>query len=329
MGYKAIRFVKRPETVITPDVFEEVELERVSLQEGEVRVRQTHMSLDPAMRGWMNATKSYIEPVKLGDVMRSNGLGEVVESRDDAMEVGAQVFGSFGWAQEAVVRGKHLTVVPAGLEPEAVLCVAGIPGLTAAYGLFDIGKPCAGETILITGAAGSVGSLVGQMAKASGLRVIGVSGSDEKRRWMEETLGFDRTLNYKSETLWKDLQEVTPDGIDVFFEHTGGPIQHMIIQRMNAFGRVVVCGMISDYNSKVPAPGPSLVFAITKRLTIQGFALPDHAAQFGVLRQRVLKYLMQGQLVYRAHVLEGLESAMEGINLLFSGGNKGKLMVRL
>ncbi len=330
MGYKAITLVKRPEGEITPDIFEVVEREVPELAEGQIHVRQTHMSLDPAMRGWMNDDRgSYLPPVEIGAVMRANGIGEVVASRFEGLSPGDRVWGGFGWAEEAVVHGATALPVPAGVDADAFMCVLAIPGLTAAYGLFEIGEPKAGETILITGAAGSVGTLVGQMAKAEGLRVIGVSGSDDKRRWMEETLGFDATLNYKDPNLYKALIAAAPDGIDVFFENTGGPIQSMAMTCMNPFGRVIVCGVISDYNKSTPSPGPSWVHLVRKRVKVQGFTLPDHAAKFPALQQRLIGYLQGGHIQYRAHTLEGLESAIEGINLLFSGGNNGKLMVAL
>lgn len=331
MSYKVIRLAKRPVGRITPDVFEVDQVDPAPLEEGQVRVRQTHMSLDPAMRGWMRADKgSYLPPVELGAVMRSSGVGEVTESRCDGVEVGATVWGSFGWAEQAVVDGEGLMPLPGGLDAEAILSVLAIPGLTAAYGLFEVGKPREGETIFITGGAGSVGAMVGQMALAEGLRVVGSSGSAEKRAWMVEELGYHAAVDYRDEDLAAAVAAATPDGVDIFFENTGGPIQHVIFNRMNAFGRVVVCGMISEYNAtSAPAPGPSWVNVVRKRLTIQGFTLPDHADQYGALSQRVLGYLMGGELQYRAHVLEGLESAIEGINLLFDGGNQGKLMVAL
>ncbi len=330
MQYQAVQLVKRPETTITPDVFKIVTLETPQLKDGQILIKQTYMSLDPAMRGWMSDDQeSYIPPVGLGEVMRSSGVGEVVESHNDHFPVGTKVSGMFGWTEYTVSNGKGLQRLPKGVSEEAVLCVLALPGVTAYQGLMNIGQPKAGETLLVSGAAGSVGSLVGQIAKAEGLRVIGSAGSDEKCRWLVTELGFDAAVNYKSETLKKDLAAAAPDGIDLFYENTGGPIQEAAFDQMNAHGRIVVCGVISDYNAKTPAAGPSWVNIVRKRLQIQGFAMPDHWDKIPELSKSVARYLQEGKIKYRAHVIDGLESAIAGINLLFSGGNKGKLMVRL
>jgi NADPH-dependent curcumin reductase CurA len=330
MQYKAIRLVKRPALEITPDVFEVVTLETPELDDGQMLLKQTHMSLDPAMRGWMNEDrKSYIPPVELGEIMRSSGVAEVVESRLEGFETGDRVVGLIGWTEYAVSNGQGLTKLPPGVSAEAVLCVLSLPGLTAWQGLMEIGKPQAGETLVVSGAAGSVGSIVGQLGKAEGLTVIGTAGSDDKCRWLEDELGFDRAINYKSDDLEKQLKEATPDGVDLYFENTGGPVQHIVFNRMNAHGRIVVCGMIADYNTANPAPGPNWVNIIKRRLTITGFAMPDHWDAVPGMMQQLAAYLAAGKLKYRAHKLEGLESAIEGINLLFTGGNTGKLMVEL
>lgn len=330
MKYKAIQLVKRPETVITPDIFKVVTLETPPLNQGEFLIKQTHMSLDPAMRGWMNNDRgSYIPPVELGEIMRSSGVGEVVESLNEKFPKGTTVSGMFGWTEYAVSDGLGIQPIPAGIDPEAVLCVLALPGITAYQGLMNIGKPKAGETLLVSGAAGSVGSIVGQIAKAEGLTVVGSAGSEEKCRWLTEELGFDAAVNYKSKRLFRDLLKAAPNGIDVFYENTGGPIQHAAFNHMNAYGRIVVCGVISDYNSAQPSPGPSWVNIVRKRLRIQGFTMPDYWDKFPELSNHVATYLLQGKIKYRAHVLEGLESAIDGINLLFTGGNMGKLMVKL
>lgn len=330
MQYKAIHLLKRPDIHITPDLFETVVLETPQLENGQILLRQTHMSLDPAMKGWMTAdTKSYIPPVELGEVMRSSGLAEVVESRNERFEVGARVVGMIGWTEYAVSNGSGLQLLPPGVPAEAVLCVLSLPGLTAYQGFMEMSSPKAGETLVVSGAAGSVGSMVGQIAKAEGLRVVGTAGSDEKCRWLEDELGFDKAINYKSADLTKTLKEATPDGVDIYFENTGGPIQHATFNRMNAHGRIIVCGMISDYNTDQPSAGPNWMNIIRRRLTIQGFAMPDHWDKVPEMSQKIAAYLSAGKIKYRAHKLHGLESAIEGINLLFTGGNTGKLMVVL
>ena len=330
MHYKAIKLIKRPGLNITPDVFDVVTEETPELNEGQVLIKQTAMSLAPAMKGWMSPdTESYIPPVELGSTMRSTGVGEVVGSLNDNIPVGTRLMGMTGWAEYLVSDGRGMQVVPDSISDEAVLCVLSLPGMTAYHGLMNVGKPKAGETLFVTGAAGSVGVIVGQIAKAEGLRVVGCAGSDEKCRWLESELGFDQAINYHSDNLSAELAAAMPDGIDVFFENTGGPVQLLAYERMNTFGRIVVCGLIADYSSAQPAPGPSWLRMIKKRLTIQGFAMPDHWDKSAELVKAVSTYLMKGQIQYKAHTLQGLESAIEGVNLLFTGGNMGKLMVKL
>lgn len=330
MKYKAIKLVKRPALKITPDVFETVILETPALDNGQILLKQTHMSLDPAMRGWMSADKgSYIPPVELGSVMRSSGVAEVVESKNDRFPVGTRVVGMIGWTEYAVSKGEGLQKLPPDIPAEAVLCVLALPGLTAYQGLMVIGKPKAGETLVVSGAAGSVGTMVGQIAKAEGLRVVGTAGTDDKCRWLEDELGFDKAINYKSDDLAQQLADATPNGVDIYFENTGGKVQHIVFGRMNAHGRIIVCGMIADYNTDKPSPGPNWLNIIRKRLTITGFTMPDHWDKVPEMMQKLSAYYAAGKLKYRAHKLQGLESAIEGINLLFTGGNTGKLMVLL
>ena len=330
MKYTAIRLVKRPDVHITPDLFETVKLDTPDLDDGQLLIRQTHMSLDPAMKGWMMEDRSsYVPPVELGDIMRSSGVGEVVESRNTKFAAGDRVWGMLGWTEYAVSDGEGLQKLPDGVPAEAVLCVLTLPGLTAYHGLMTVGKPQAGETLVVSGAAGSVGSLVGQIGKAEGLRVVGTAGTDEKCRWLEDELGFDAAINYKSDGLAKRLAAATPDGVDVYFENTGGEVQHVVFGLMNAHGRIVVCGMIADYNTTSPSPGPNWINIIRKRLTIRGFTMPDHWDKTPEYMAKLSAYLSAGKLKYRAHTLDGLESAIDGINLLFTGGNTGKLMVKL
>ena len=330
MQYKAIKLVKRPELSITPDLFETVTLETPDIEEGEILLKQTHMSLDPAMKGWMSADKeSYIPPVGLGEVMRSSGVAEVVESKNDQFPVGAKVVGMIGWTEYAVSTGEGLNLLPPDISAEVVLCVLALPGLTAYQGLMEIGKPKAGETLVVSGAAGSVGSMVGQIGVAEGLTVVGTAGSDEKCRWLEDELGFNKAINYKSDDLAKQIADATPNGVDLYFENTGGPVQHAVFWRMNAHGRVIVCGMIADYNTDKPSPGPNWLNVIRKRLTIQGFTMPDHWDNVPAMTEKLAAYYAAGQLKYRAHTLHGLESAIDGINLLFTGENTGKLLVEL
>ncbi|WP_351074919.1 NADP-dependent oxidoreductase [Shewanella sp. CAL98-MNA-CIBAN-0140] len=329
--YKAINLIARPQGgPIGPELFEVVEKPMPKVADGQFLVKQNCMSLDPAMFGWMSAdTESYIPPVALDEVMRSSGIGEIVESNHPGFKVGDRVMGMMGWQQYFLSNGAGLNKVTAPLPDEAILSVFALPGLTATQGLFNVGKPQKGETIVVSGAAGSVGSIVGQLAKADGLRVIGVVGSDEKADWIVNELGFDGAINYKTDDLAAKLAELTPDGVDVYFENTGGPIQHHVFAKMNAHGRIVVCGMIADYPKAVPDLAPSWIQVIKKRLIIQGFTMPDHFGDVPALLEKLTPYVMKGQIKHRAHVLNGLESAITGLNLFFTGDNKGKLIVKL
>lgn len=329
--YKAINLIARPSVgPIGPELFEVVEKTLPELQQGEVLLKQTYMSLDPAMFGWMSPdTGSYIPPVALGDVMRSSGVGEVVASNHDGFSVGDHLMGMFGWQEYIVTDGKGFNKVPPGVSDEMVLSVFALPGLTATQGLYGFGKPQSGETLVVTGAAGSVGSIVGQLAKADGLNVIGVVGSDEKAKWIVDDLGFDGAINYKTDDLGEKLGQLAPNGVDVYFENTGGEIQHHVFNSMNTHGRIVVCGMIADYAKKEPSLGPNWIPMIKKRLTVRGYAMPDHFGEIPELLNKLTPYVLGGKIQYRAHVLEGLESAITGLNMFFTGANQGKLMVKL
>lgn len=329
--YTAINLVARPSHgAVVPALFKVVKKEMPTIAEGKFLVKQNHMSLDPAMFGWMSPdTESYMPPVALGDVMRSSGIGEVVESKHPNFAVGDRVLGLMGWQEYYLTDGTGLNKVTAPLPDEAVLSIFSLPGSTATKGLYSIGKPQKGETLVVSGAAGSVGSIVGQLAKADGLTVIGIVGSDEKADWIVNELGFDGAINYKSDDLAGQLAKLTPQGIDVYFENTGGPIQHHVFARMNAHGRIAVCGLIADYQKEVPDLAPNWIPIIKKRLTVQGFTMPDHFGEIPALFEKLTPYVMKGQIKHRSHILEGLESAITGLNLFLTGENKGKLIVKL
>lgn len=330
MSYRSVKLIKRPELEITEDVFNIVTQDIPTPAEGEVLVKLSHLSLDPAMRGWMSPDEnSYISPVKLGDTMRASGIGEVVASNNEKFPVGARVMGLMGLTEYAISDGNGLNVIPKELPAEAILSVIALPGITAYHGVFEVLKPEAGQTLIVTAAAGSVGSLVGQMAKNLGLTVIGVAGSDEKCQWLTKELGFDHAINYKDADFIEQLTQATPNGIDLFFENTGGLAQGPIFERMNPHGRIAVCGLIADYQKAEPAPGPSWVGIIKRRLTIQGFTMPDHFHRIPEYGQALGAMLGKGELKYRAHVIEGIENATSRINLLFDGKNTGKLIVKL
>ena len=306
------------------------ELNIPEVKDGQVLIKQTHMSLDPAMLGWMSEDReSYIPPVELGEVMRSSGVGEVIESKNPDFTVGDKVMGMTGWREYVLSDGSGFNKLQPGVTEEMALCVFALPGLTATTGLYNFGHPKEGETIVVTGAAGSVGSMVGQLAKADGLRVIGVVGSDEKADWIVNELGFDGAINYKTDDIESKLAELTPDKVDIYFENTGGPIQHHVFNRMNAHGRIVVCGMIADYQADEPSSGPNWIPLIKKRITIRGFAMPDHWGELPQLLKKLTPYVQQGKIKYRAHAIDGLENAEKGLNMLFEGKNTGKMIVKL
>ncbi len=329
--YKSIILVARPDHgPLKPGLFEVVENDIPQAGPGEILLKQTHMSLDPAVRGFMDADKdSYIAPIAIGEVMRASGLGEVVESNNENFEVGDRVMGLIGWTEYYLGTGEGLRIVPKDMDAELALSVFALPGFTATQGLYGYTQPKKGDTLVVTAAAGSVGSLVGQMAKADGLTVIGVAGSSEKCHWLTDELGFDGAINYKVDDLSARLAELAPNGVDMYFENTGGPIQQHVIDHMNAHGKIIVCGMIADYNKPVWSPGPNWIPIIKKRLSIQGFAMTDHYAKIPALLEKLTPYVSDGKIKYRSHVIHGLEAAIEGLNLLFTGENKGKLIVEL
>ena len=330
-SYTSIQLSARPQPgPVSSDIFDVTSQSIPSAGPGQILIKQTHMSLDPAMFGWMNPDpESYIPPVKLGEVMRSSGLGEVIESNHPDFAVGDRVRGMTGWTEYILSTGEGFSKVPPGIDAETILAVFALPGLTATQGLYGFGDPKQGETIVVSGAAGSVGSIVGQLAKADGLNVIGVAGDSEKCEWIVNELGFDGAINYKSDDIPAKLAELAPKGVDIYFENTGGAVQQPVFNCMNAHGRIVVCGMIADYSSANPSPGPNWIPLIKKRINIRGFAMPDHFQDVPKLLEKLTPYVTGGKIKYRTHVLEGLESAIEGLNLFFTGGNRGKLIVKL
>ena len=330
-SYTSIQLSARPQPgPVSSDIFDVTSQSIPSAGPGQILIKQTHMSLDPAMFGWMNPDpESYIPPVQLGEVMRSSGLGEVIESNHPDFAVGDRVRGMTGWTEYILSTGEGFSKVPPGIDAETILAVFALPGLTATQGLYGFGDPKQGETIVVSGAAGSVGSIVGQLAKADGLNVIGTAGDNEKCEWIVNELGFDGAINYKSDDIPAKLAELAPKGVDIYFENTGGAVQQPVFNCMNAHGRIVVCGMIADYSSANPSPGPNWIPLIKKRINIRGFAMPDHFQDVPKLLEKLTPYVTGGKIKYRTHVLEGLESAIEGLNLFFTGGNRGKLIVKL
>jgi len=302
-----------------------------SLEDGEILVHSQYLSLDPTNRGWA-ARDTYLPAVKLGDVMRGGAIGVVEESRNSNFAVGDHVSGLLGWQEYAVVDGSGVGKLPQipGLPMTAHLGLFGHIGLTAYYGLLDVGQPKAGETLVVSAAAGAVGSLVGQIGKIVGCRVVGIAGSDEKCGWLTGDLGFDAAINYKNENIAEALKRNCPNGIDVDFENVGGEILDALLLQINLGARISLCGMISQYNAIEGAPGPSNLFMlIVKRARMQGFLVSDYMNRAAEAMSQLGKWYLEGKIKYRVDVVEGLEQAPTAVNKLFDGSNTGKLVVKI
>jgi len=298
---------------------------------GQVLVRSILLSLDPAMRGWMDDRHSYVPPIGLGEVMRGLAVGEVVASEDPAFSPGQHVSALVGWQQYAVLPAKELTPIPPGVPLELALGPLGMTGMTAYFGLLDVGEPQPGETVLVSGAAGAVGSLVGQIAKIKGCRVVGVAGSDAKCEWLTDELGFDAAINYKSaEDLYGSLRTACPQGVDVYFDNVGGPLLDIALGLLNQRGRIAICGAISIYNATEPPPGPANYLSLlVNRGRMEGFIVFDYAKRYGEAVAAISQWLAEGRIQARHEIIEGLENAPEALLRLFDGSNQGKLMVRV
>lgn len=329
---RAWKLIARPEGAFKPSDFEWVEEPVPPLADGQALVRQIYLSLDPASRGWANSSPTYLPPVPLGSVMRGFGLGVVEDSRHPELKPGDFVQGLLGWQALAVVNGSELSRFerdPA-LPLEAYLAVLGHIGATAYFGLLDVGKPRSGETLTVSAAAGAVGSLVGQIGKIVGCRVIGIAGSDEKCRWLTEELGFDATINYKREPVLSRLRRLCPTGIDVHFENVGGQVLDAALACINTRARIVLCGMIAQYNEFVPPPGPRFLGnVLIRRARIEGFLVLDYQHHYHAAMESLGQWLREGRLKYRTDIVEGLEQAPAAVNRLFEGSNIGKLLIRV
>lgn len=300
------------------------------LQDGQVLIRTLQLSLDPTNRGWANATATYLPPIPLGEVMRGIGLGIVEQSRHSGFREGQLVQGLTGWQSYVVSDGRGFSPFDAvpGFPLEAYLGLLGHIGATAYFGLLDIGRPQPGETLVVTGAAGAVGSIVGQIGKIVGCRVVGIAGGPEKCRWLTEDLGFDAAIDYKREPVLPRLRVLCKPGIDVAFENVGGDILDAVLATINTRARIVLCGLIAQYNDPVPPPGPRyLGNLLIKRARMEGFIITDYAARFPEAVAKLAEWAMAGKLKYRVEVVEGLEHAPDALNKLFDGTNTGKLIV--
>lgn len=330
---RQIRLRKRPVGVPTAGDFEAGESAVGVPGPGEVLLKNLYLSIDPAIRGWMSDAKSYLPPIGIGEPIRSGTLSQIVESNAEGWPVGQIVQALAAWESYSVVSSRSLHgKVPAieGIPLCTMLSVLGGTGLTAYFGLLDVGQPKEGETVLASAAAGGVGSIVGQIAKVRGCRAVGLTGSDEKCAWLTDELGYDAAINYKKADLRVALKEACPKGIDVFFDSVGGEILNTVLTRLNYHGRVVVCGAISQINEATPPPGPSnYLQLLAKSARMEGFTTFDFAPRYNAARADLAGWIREGKIHYRDDIVEGLDEAPSQLLRLFTGAHRGKLMVKL
>jgi hypothetical protein len=300
--------------------------------EGQFVVAISHLSLDPAMRGWMNAGASYIEPVEIGAVMRAGGVGEVSASQHPGFAVGDHVTGAFGIQEYALSDGAGVTKVNPSLAPlPTYLGTLGMTGMTAYFGLFDVAKLSEGDTVVVSGAAGAVGSVAGQIAKIKGANVIGIAGGEEKCRWLVEDLGFDAAIDYKTQDVRQALRETAPNGVDVYFDNVGGEILDAVLTRLARGARIVICGAVSQYNATDGMRGPANYMSLlVARASMIGMVVFDYAPRFADAAAEIAGWMREGRLISREDVLDGGVSAFpDALLKLFAGENIGKLVLRV
>ena len=327
---RQILLVEKPTGKLSAEHFRMMEGTIPEARDGEALLRVRFISLDAANRAWMHGA-TYRAAVEANTVMAGGGIGEVVSSRAPGLSAGDIVFGDTGWQEYAAVPAKHLTKMPK-IEPMTyLLSVYGIAGLTAYFGLLDVGKPKVGETVVVSAAAGSVGSIVGQIAKIKGCRVVGIAGGQEKCRWLTSELGFDAAVDYKDGAVFKALKAAAPSGIDVYFDNVGGEILEACLAQMNNRGRIACCGAISQYDGVPSASGPRGVpgLIVVKRLTMQGFIVMDYMERRNEALRDLQSWIAAGTLKVQEDVIDGLENAPKALIGLLAGDNRGKRMIRL
>lgn len=302
-----------------------------TLEEGQALIKIHYVSLDPAMRGWMNDAKSYIEPVALDDVMRAGTVGEVIESKNSKMPVGSFYTGWGGVQQYVATDGNGWYPVDPRLAPLPLyIGTLGMPGMTAYFGLLDVGQPKFGETVVVSGAAGAVGSIVGQIAKIKGCKVIGIAGGKEKCDYLINELGFDGAIDYKSANLYAELKAACPKGVDVYFDNVGGDILDAVLTRINMKARIIICGAISQYNNKESVKGPSNYLSLlVNRARMEGMVVMDYASRYGEASMEMARWMQSGELKSREHIIDGIENFHDAFLRLFSGDKMGKLVLKV
>lgn len=327
------RLSSRPTGLVSEKNFSFGEEPVRALKEGEFLVRNIYLSLDPTNRIWMTDMEQYMPPVQLGEVMRGGTVGVVEESMNPDFAPGDLVSAlTLGWQLYGISKGVGVSKLPAQVPVPltAFTAVLNHIGATAYFCLLDLGKPKPGETVVVSAAAGAVGSLVGQIAKIKGCRAVGLAGSDEKCRWITEELGFDGAINYKTENVATRLKELCPKGIDVYFDNVGGEILDIALTQMNLFGRVPLCGLISQYNEAGPQPGPAYFSNILmRRLRVEGFIVLDYAKRYPEAFAQLGQWIGSGALKYRVDMAEGLKNAPQALSRLFTGDNIGKQVLKI
>ena len=324
----------RPNGMVSEANFDYVETPIPEIQAGEVLVRNLYLSFDPTQRGWMTDRESYLPPVEIGAPMRAGSVGQVMSSQHPDYAVGQLVQTTGCWQDYVVAapgRGPMgLTILPANVTPEMMLSVFGITGLTAYFGLLDIGDPKPGETVLVSGAAGATGSVVGQIAKIKGCRVVGIAGGSKKCAWLKEQGGFDDVIDYKSEDVGEAIQRTCPDRVDVFFDNVGGAILEAALDHIALHSRIVMCGAISGYNSDSAVPGPkNLMNIISRRTKMQGFIILDYIDQAPSAIAQLGEWIAKGQMRFEVDVQAGFENIPATLKRLFTGENMGKQLLKI
>ena len=320
---------RRPHGMVSVDDFELAETPLEPLAEGDARARMSYLTFEPAMRGWMDDMESYMPPVPLGEPMRAPGLAIVEESNHPDYAPGDAVFGMMSWS-EYVHQHDGWSKVPEGVDYEMILGPCGGTGITAYFGLLDVGQPKEGETVVVSGAAGATGSVAAQIARIKGCRVIGIAGGEDKCRWLTEEARLDAVIDYKSEKISARLAELCPDGVDVFFDNVGGSTLEAVLNNMAMDARIVVCGMISGYNDAEPQPGPRNLFqVIIKRATIRGFLVFDYMDRRDEALADLFGWVASGEIASRSDVQEGFENIPATFLRLFTGANQGKQLLKL
>jgi NADPH-dependent curcumin reductase CurA len=332
MDNKQIILKKRPSGFPTSDTWQLESTPIPKLEEGEILIQQHYISLDPAMRGWMNDTKSYIPPVAIDDVMRAGSIGKVIQNNGNPkFEVGDCVTSWGGVQQYAITNGDGWYKVDERLAPMPMyIGTLGMPGMTAYFGITEVGKIKEGDIVLVSGAAGAVGSIVGQIAKIKGCTVIGIAGGKDKCDYLINELGFDDAIDYKSDNIYTALKKKCPKGIDVYFDNVGGIILDAALSKLRMHARVVICGAISQYNKKSKIDGPSNYLSLlVTRSTMQGMVVMDYAKEYGNAAKQMGIWMQAGKLKSKEDIYEGIENFQETYNRLFSGDKKGKLILKV